>query len=379
MATQTVDARPFSLPLFFLTIVVSLAGSLIARSGTLRWIFWLAVICGNTYLAFTTTGHAVGDYYLGAVCAGSAFIATDYVLFTNPHRELKLVGQKGAIADASLWERFKWGMKRWSSIRSIGWTDEPKVFRERLPSDVTRRVFVVRRLLSTVIDILLLDAWSIYNRLNPAFHAQGISTAARPMVWRYFDLAVWACTAQVHLRLLHGIVSMISVALGVTTPQEWVHPFGYWRDAYTLRRFWGRTWHQVPRRCMATPGKHLARNVLHLTPGSFASSWTQLCTSFALSTFMHLVADFTMFKAWNVGGAFPLFPLQAVAVMIEDVVLAAAKKLGHNGQPGILERIIGYAWVWTWFVYTFPGFVELGFNLPVSFILGVWKGEWNQA
>lgn len=95
-----------------------------------------------------------------------------------------------------------------------------------------------------------------------------------------------------------------------------------------------------------------------------------------------------MFKAWNVGGSLPFFPLQGVAIMIEDVIIAAAMKLGHNGQPGILERIIGYAWVWTWFVHTFPswfdpmarsGFVELGFNLPLSFILGVWKGEWNQA
>ncbi len=239
MATQTVDAWPFSLSLFFLTIVVFLAGSLIVRLGALRLIFWLAVICGNTYLAFTTTGHAVADYYLGAVYAGSAFVATDYVLFTNPHRELKRVGQQGAIADASFWQRFKWGMKRWSSMRSIGWSDEPKVFRERLPSDVTRRDFVGRRLLSTAFNILLLDALSIYNRSNPAFHAQGISMAVRPMVWRYLDLAAWACTGQVYLRLLHGIMSMISVALGVTTPQEWVHPFGYWRDAYTLRRFWG--------------------------------------------------------------------------------------------------------------------------------------------
>lgn len=90
-------------------------------------------------------------------------------------------------------------------------------------------------------------------------------------------------------------------------------------------------------------------------------------------------------KKWDVGGSLPFYPLQAVGIMFEDVVIYVAQKLGHDGKPGVLTRCLGYAWVWTWFVVLFPswydpmarvGFTESGFNMPVSIIMGLWKGDW---
>ena len=32
---------------------------------------------------------------------------------------------------------------------------------------------------------------------------------------------------------------MVTVATNNSEPQAWPHPFGHWKDAYTIRRFWG--------------------------------------------------------------------------------------------------------------------------------------------
>lgn len=235
------DASPlFSISLLASTTLFCLAASLITRSESLRSLLLLSILAGNIVNALTTTTHnPVADYYMGAIYVGGVFIAMDYILFTKPQQDLRRVGQKTSLENASFYERFLWGMKRWSSIRSVGWEDQPDVFRAPVPAQTTRGSFIARRLFTTVIDLLIFDACSLYNRRNPALWAAGVSMADRPLVWRYIDLAVWSGTAQAQMRILHGLVSLISVASGISEPQEWVHPFGCWRDAYTLRRFWG--------------------------------------------------------------------------------------------------------------------------------------------
>ncbi|KAK0467579.1 membrane bound O-acyl transferase family-domain-containing protein [Armillaria novae-zelandiae] len=354
---------PFSLSIFAFTTLISLPASLIVRPNPYRWILWVSIVVGDAYLAFTTTHHPVVDYFLGSVYAGSILLASDYILLTEPQKELRLRGQKDAVDSAPLSERFRWGIRLWSSLRGVGWTHEPNRLCAPVSPETSRLEFIRRRLLVVAMNVFLLDAMSIYNRSNPAFLGDGISMADRPWLLRYVDLLAWVWTSQAQMRILHGIVSIISVLSRLSMPRDWVDPFGSLLDAYTLRRLWGRTWHQFVNRFASSHGKYLARKVFRFPPGTLASSLIQLYTSFAMSIFLHMVADFTMFKRWNVGGS-------------------------HSGKPGIWTRLVGYTWVLTWFVLTFPGwfdpmsrvrFMEIGLNMPFSIILGLWKGEWWQG
>ncbi len=230
---------PFSLPIFAFTTLISLPASLIIRPNPYRWILWVSIVVGDAYLAFTTTHHPVVDYFLGSVYAGSILLGSDYILLTEPQKELRLRGQKEAVDSAPLSERFRWGFRLWSSLRGVGWTHQPSRLGAPVSPDTTRLAFIRRRLLVVALNVFLLDAMSIYNRANPAFLGDGISMADRPWLLRYVDLLAWVWTSQAQMRILHGIVSVVSVLSGLSVPRDWVDPFGSLLDAYTLRRLWG--------------------------------------------------------------------------------------------------------------------------------------------
>jgi hypothetical protein len=136
--------------------------------------------------------------------------------------------------------------------------------------------------------------------------------------------------------------------------------------------------------CVSTPGKYLSHNILNLRQGSNLSSYLQLFTAFLASAFLHIVADYGLLRVWFGGGSLFFFTAQPFAIMLEDAVIALGKKMGV--QPSPLWKLVGYAWVTVWFIQVFPGwfdpmvsgnFMDDGFNMPVSIILGLIKGQWN--
>jgi hypothetical protein len=122
-------------------------------------------------------------------------------------------------------------------------------------------------------------------------------------------------------------------------------------------------------------GKFLAQRVFKLRPGSNASSYTQLYIAFLLSGLIHLPPTDT--------GPFLFFFSQAVAITFEDVVIALAARAGLKHSNKFL-RCMGYIWVYCWFVYSLPYWVDFqlssgafgngGTNL--SMVMGLYRGEW---
>lgn len=167
-----------------------------------------------------------------------------------------------------------------------------------------------------------------------------------------------------------------------------------------------------------TPSKFLTRPALYLIKRlnirrqSNASAYIQLYTAFALSALMFLVADFGMMRRQTGLQSVCFFAAQAVGITIEDTVLKTLapyldssatqdptcgyRALEAGSQPVLedpsrakalscrarryLPYIIGYAWVFTWFLYTAPpwiwarayaGYVDSGMNLRFSVL--TWK------
>ena len=79
------------------------------------------------------------------------------------------------------------------------------------------------------------------------------------------------------------------------------------------------------------------------------------------------------------------FLSQAVAITVEDGVIALGRRVGLTGASPIW-RILGYAWVWTWFAICFPtwqdpllsgaGMMTDGMNK--SFLQAAWK-KWTNT
>ncbi|KAF7360703.1 MBOAT-2 domain-containing protein [Mycena venus] len=227
---------------------------------------------------------------------------------------------------------------------------------------------------------ILQDACNLFIRSNPMFHADGPGWTAYGWGWRALAAAVWGFNIYSVMMLGSLLFSAVCVACRISEPEEWPLLFGGPREAYSIRRFWGRAWHQFMRRYVSTHGKYLAQHLLRLPSGGNASAYVQLYTAFLISGLIHYIAETMALDHWR-GGAMPFFMFQACAITVEDFILFAARKAGI--RDGWAVRAVGYAWTWAWLALTLPGWQEslvhggqMEEGLPVSVLMGVWQGEW---
>jgi len=289
---------------------------------------------------------------------------------------------EGPLEDTPLWRRTRWGIALLASPRAIGWSHEPtSALPPRPPASTSRTTFVAQRIWKALQFFVLYDACNLYVRWNMMFHADGPGWTADGWVWRALAAAGWAFNVYSAMMLGSSLLSAGCVACGLSDPEEWPPLFGGPRETWTIRRFWGRAWHQLMRTFLSSHAKYLAHQVLRLAPGSNASAYMQLFTAFAISGAIHHGTETMALRHSGGGGALVFFMLQPCAIMLEDFLIFVAKKVGF--KPGWMARLVGYAWTWTWLALSLPGWqvplVRGGMmedGLPVSLLLGLWRGEW---
>ncbi|KAJ7513074.1 membrane bound O-acyl transferase family-domain-containing protein [Mycena galericulata] len=364
--------------------------SLVVKPSPYRPLLFAPILALTAYvLCGTTTGTFNDDYYLGLGWLTIFFFASDYIVFTDVQRELRQVSlnpasappDKTPIEHAPLWRRTRWAASLLFSPRGVGWAHEPTSALPPHPSvDTPRLVFVAQRLARTLGFFILHDACNLHVRWNDMYRPDGPGWTAYGWLWQFIVVAGWGLSAYSALMIGTSLLSAISVALGMSAPEEWPSLFGGPSEAWSIRRFWGRAWHQLIRRFVSVHGKYLAHKVLRLSPGGNASAYVQLYTAFLLSAAVHYGAE-TMALRHPRGGAFAFFMLQAVAITVEDFLFFLLRQAGV--KEGRIVRWLGYTWTWAWFALVLPvwqmpliraGLMEEG--LPVSVIAGLWRGDW---
>jgi len=217
--------------------------------------------------------------------------------------------------------------------------------------------------------------------------------AAVPLLHRVPYILAFALAMVFGFSAVHNAMALVCVGLGGSSPTLWPDIGGRLEDAYTLRRFWGRTWHQRMRLTVVGLGKLTANKVLKFPRGTKGSSYTQLYLAFFMTGIFHFAGDF-MFEKRLVSRPFKFFLLQAVAITFEDFVIYLAKrflsKSGIESKPGnagwswrgAVVRVVGYCWVLIWFCLTVPVWMDeanaVGFGAvdrgPIAqFLVDTWK------
>ncbi|KAF8315184.1 hypothetical protein DL93DRAFT_2166887 [Clavulina sp. PMI_390] len=183
------------------------------------------------------------------------------------------------------------------------------------------------------------------------------------------------------------LLAFLAVALRVSEPDEWPDLFGALGDAYTLRRAWGRAWHQILRKPFELSGNAVA-SFFGATPHTFASKYLKLYTAFAFSAFVHMWGDFSLYSntlsrfvrsnnPWAIFSMKAMFTpqfflSQVVGIMVEDHVIDAIKWAWRSGKfgkgedekeaypPNVvrLGKMLGYVWVFVWFCATFYAYQQ---------------------
>ncbi|KAE9395791.1 hypothetical protein BT96DRAFT_1043167 [Gymnopus androsaceus JB14] len=168
-------------------------------------------------------------------------------------------------------------------------------------------------------------------------------------------------------QMYYTLAILGAVLLRLSAPEDWPPLFGSWGEAWSVRNFWGRTWHQMIRRLCVSPGRssqklsgyppnrdqyqlHLSSYTLH---SSFLGSFILSVTIASTNPFPTRAKIKTRLSI-------------SVAITLEEVVMrvwasasggysAAEQLLSGRSRIRILAfRAIGYLWVLGWFMMTMP-------------------------
>ncbi|KAK0470533.1 membrane bound O-acyl transferase family-domain-containing protein [Armillaria novae-zelandiae] len=353
----------FSLIAFLTLFFFALA----AKITVYRPLFFLLIASLALYiLFFTTTNNALLDSMIGGWTATVTLYASDYlVLTTDVQQELhKSDQQVGRISEAPFQTRLKWAVALCFSPRGVGWAHQsvgtlpPRIYQS------TRRIWM-----KIGLCLLLLDAGCALNGVNPAFTSR-TSITLYGFKWRFLSL----------LGFMMGTFSALNIQhcffLLVTGERDAPTLFGRLEDAYTVQRFWGKTWHQCLRKFLLSHGHFLAYRVLRLRRGSFQAFVVQLHTAFLISGFLHQLQEYSVTRQWA-HGSIIFFYSQAGAISLEHGIITVGKRLYF---PAIFGRLVGYFWVLGWFTFILPlwldpmtraGMFVVNPNKTVTFL--VWK------
>ncbi|KIK71663.1 hypothetical protein GYMLUDRAFT_147950 [Collybiopsis luxurians FD-317 M1] len=384
---ELTPTSPFTLPLLYLILVFGLT----CRSRSSRRCFFVVIFSLAYYVVvYTNDGYSPMTSGNAGLSVTIVFEALDYLVISDPHAELRLVGQTQSVSTASFLDRLLWSIKLVLSPRGIGWTHEPKSVIPPHPKPQSRLSFIIfRQLPSTISAYIHFDAYNLIMRNHPGFQTNGPSTADVGVLMRYLNVLILAGRQYYFFQFIYKVLSIAMLLVGLYRPEDWPDLMGDWFDAYTVRRSWSRTWHQMFRRLGTAPGNLIAHRWLRLKPKSHASACIKLFVAFSISGFIHQIGDYAFQKRnhvegnlWTAGGSMKFFVSQAAVIMIEATIIGLGKRIGI--RDGILIRLLGYTWTLSWFALSLPMWVDPMYHNGanewhevISPIGWLWNKDWT--
>ncbi|KAG2344223.1 hypothetical protein BDR05DRAFT_882776 [Suillus weaverae] len=304
----------------------------------------VVVVC-LTCIQHVKTNILFVDYFIGMAISGIAMDAIHMTLLVRPLHTFRHQKQTQSAHELPWSKRFIWAAQLCGSPRGVGWNHQVKNLPE--PTTKSRQEFVLSRLMSAARHFVWFDLAQFYINNNPAYKS------AAAFASQNFIRRILACSGYLVFYycmgvIVHSLIAALAVSCTSSKPSSWPNIFGKWEDAYTIRRFWGRTWHQFLRRFLAPFGQKMAL-FLGFKPGTNGSSYTQLYTAFFISGIAHVGGD-AVLNFSRLGVSCPFFIYQALAITFEDMIIAAARRAGVTETKW--TRKMGYVWVFCWFIVT---------------------------
>lgn len=302
------------------------------------------------------TGIGYIDYVTGCAIAMYAMHSFYLLLLGRPLKNFKSVKNVNERVHEYWWKRILHVAHVMHCPRGVGWNYQVN----NIPASPRqpRRLFVLISSLRAACYAVLFEVARLYIWYNPAYSS--VTVEMRSYVARCADGIIFFALTYWGLNACYFAMAAGSVALGLYEPRVWPDLFGSWRDAYTVRRFWGRTWHQILKWFLAPFGK-AASSALGLKRGTPGSLFTQVYVAFFFSGLLHTGGDIVLSGSATSAVSRPLFSMpffmwQALAITLEDVVIRIATRLGV--KYSVWTRVLGFVWVVAWFGWCVPEFVD---------------------
>ncbi|CAA7267489.1 unnamed protein product [Cyclocybe aegerita] len=315
-------------------------------------------------------------------------IALDALLLTQPNALRNSQDPlTNEVTERTLRQRITWAFRLYTNPRGIGWSHEHSHLPDR-PSPLTPRwTFVRTRTFYAVICIGLECVAYVLNASNPGTTTPGRILSQSSFHWRAAGVAGFAAAGFARINMLNCLLSVIIVGSGLSSPERWPNLFGSPLDAWSVQRFWRHVWHQLLRKSLVTCTLALIPSVTFShNSSSILKKLIRLHVAFMIIGVIHLGGEYMIVDKIIWTGAFKFFTLQAVAITLENVLShlwpfsSGSQKLpkaiktfhpngntnGHSGltkkahpsnvalrrRPSLALRLLGYAWVLLWFVWS---------------------------
>ncbi|KAF2033048.1 hypothetical protein EK21DRAFT_109495 [Setomelanomma holmii] len=231
---------------------------------------------------------------------------------------------------------------------------------------------------------LLQNIWHVFTSHciypNHAIHGSPYASFFRRLpeslevgeIWTRIDVTMQWCVINMFLyEAHHSLFAIIFVGLHLDAPYEWsMTLFGPLSTAWSVRRYWGKHWHNFVYQSFSGHVKVVTRQWLKL-PRCTLKRLLENTLVFGASGLAHSAVrwaqdpdggDYWVITFWYVG--------QMVPIIIEGVVQDAwkqkKKKLGIDSEGWIedgkwlswAERALGYVWVLGWNMWSIPKYVH---------------------
>ncbi|KAI9862423.1 MAG: hypothetical protein M1824_001416 [Vezdaea acicularis] len=348
--------------------LLKFSSTTVSNPSPLRNTAFIFVFCFLAYQGLLIrTPQNVFDYvFKGTALGGAILAAIDFFFIETPQRDFRRVAPGGLLSNAqskraedgeksstptegmSFLEKLRWSFGIWTTERGTGWNYAVKNIPPNPFSIDQKWSFVAWQLFYAIQWYIQADFWH-----QVTIYMVPLGDRQTDYPW-YIQAAVGPCVWAVvrsYMSFTYTLFGSVTVALGLYSVADFPPMFGDPADAYTLRRWWGRAWHQTLRRLATVYGKFVVR-VFGFKQGTFASKYTQLFVGFYVSAFLHQWGAF--YYVGHDMGELLFFMSHAAAILVEDYVIEYAQKAGltDKGKAKSFWRVFGYLWCLAWFSWT---------------------------
>jgi hypothetical protein len=186
------------------------------------------------------------------------------------------------------------------------------------------------------------------------------------LFWRLEFTFDWCVTSLWLYESYHSFFAVLWVGSGLDAPEEWSKGlFGPFSAAWSVRRYWGKHWHNYVYHSFSGHIKCVTRGWLGMKRGATSTRLIENTLVFLASGLMHSLVRWQQSPGSDVCGITCWYVAQMLPIIVEMVVAhlwsRARKWLGFRAEAKWLDRVeyaIGYAWVILWNFYSVPKYYQ---------------------
>lgn len=271
-------------------------------------------------------------------------------------------------------QRLPWALELFSVTRGIGWNWRVSgIPKSTAPKSRSR--FVTAQLLTIIamyaglylVEVTCQGLLASYSSPGTT-NANAVQTLAGNLVMYALIVLGLALVVYSHFALFVLPLSILCVGLQVgpvawRDMSAWPPDYGSLWEAYSLRRFWGITWHQQLRRHTGAPAAYLfsflpdAVRTSKRRSARLTRRYMLMLITFVISGLIHTSGSYHVSRGLGLplsyGGEVKYFISQAISIMIEDFGCWLLRIDDRSaGEASTVRRWVGYIVTAGWYFWS---------------------------